>query len=254
MSTSSRAVAAAQQDLTFQLNALALLPTINGPRGVYVSRDSTDPLVLHGVVFVNRSGPYDGGAFRFKLVWVGGSVGAHNGPSPGKGHITTMPDVRFEHGINHPLVHPGDHRLNLAPRFTPPWQPRQKSHHTLSHLLFYISEVFGAGVLESEVKRGDKFWANEEIGRLLRDQPKAFEKLAKQSVQYANSKAVFFDDDGGGDNDDSNGSKREHGELKSPFTGRPRFSKRPLDDAATMQIRKDIFGDEDGREEESSFP
>lgn len=107
MSTSSRTVAAAQQDLTFQLNALALLPTINGPRGVYVSRDSADPLVLHAVVFVNRIGPYDGGAFRFKVVWVGGSVGAHNGPLTGKGPIATMPDVRFEHGINHPLVHVG---------------------------------------------------------------------------------------------------------------------------------------------------
>lgn len=222
----------AQRDISFQYAQLCL-PS-NCPRGIYVQLDDDDTHLWHCVVFV-YNGPFNGGIFRFDIVFP-------------PAYPSSTPQVYFPPTLLHPLVDPDSGRLLLTSRFQT-WRPRKDF---VTHILAFVREVFTEIFLQ-DLREG--MVANAEVWRMFRSHRGLFNKLALQSVALSTAPSSLYDVSGGsGFPNPSVGLNRVQprggGGDKAGNGIAARVDEangilfRKLEDDEMARLRRDIFGDE----------
>ncbi|KAK0519760.1 hypothetical protein OC834_007272 [Tilletia horrida] len=185
------------------------------PEGVYLEPDASNPATWHGVIFVRGGGLFDGGIFRFDLVFP---------PSFPK----LAPQVYFPPTLLHPLIDPASGRLSLALRFSAGWDPRTS---TLPELLLFLRSIFHPTVLD---QTSERLSSNVEVLRIYKHDRALFQKLASQAVALSSSEAALYE------RGQAAGSYPSYGGSSELATGTGiQFAK--MDEAA---VRREIFGDD----------
>ncbi|KAF6766814.1 Ubiquitin-conjugating enzyme, E2 [Kalmanozyma brasiliensis GHG001] len=211
----------ASRDISFQYSQLCL--TSNSPSGIYVSLDDDDTHLWHGVIFVS-GGPFNGGIFRFDIVF----------PAS---YPSSIPQVFFPPTLLHPLVDPDSGRLLLLSRF-PTWNPRRDF---VSHILHFVKSAFEEETLEGLLEGAV---SNKEVYRMFRGHRGLFDRLAMQSVALSTSPSSLYDVSGGSGFPNSSVQTRKGGRVG---TARGEEANgvlfRKLDEDEMIQLRREIFGD-----------
>ncbi|KAI3626534.1 hypothetical protein CBS9595_001895 [Malassezia furfur] len=199
------------------------------PDGVYVSPDNQDTLRWNGVVFV-RSGAYASGVFRFSIQFT--TVGS----------ILAIPSVFLPQILLHPLVEPGDGRLNLQPFLALAhehgWETAPDQPEFFAALTQYIAACFDDTLLE----RLSASWIrNERMYTLFTTEKTLFGRLAQQSASLSNADAGLYDAHSGsnvpGDMDFTLLPHHKQAQKQPPSSALP-FA--PLSDIEFARIRDHI--------------
>lgn len=217
----------ASRDISFQYSQLCL-PS-NCPSGIYISLDDDDTHLWHGVIFVSQ-GPFNGGIFRFDIVFP-------------PAYPSSIPQVFFPPTLLHPLVDPDSGRLLLTSKL-PTWNPRRDF---VSHILRFVKSAFEEETLEGLLEGGA---ANKEVYRMFRGHRGLFDRLAMQSVALSTSPSSLYDVSGGSGFPNSSVQTRKGvrmGRSKGDEANGVLFRK--LEEEEMMRLRKEIFGEaEEGGE------
>lgn len=131
-------------------------------QGIYVIPARANPFVWFGVLFV-RSGPYEDGIFRFKLL-LGDNF-------PKSGH----PKVIFHDKLIHPVIDPDTDELNLLEAF-PTWN---KGENRIWQVIKYIQWVF------QNFNSALAHAVNKEASDMYKSNPAAFKERVQVYVKQS---------------------------------------------------------------------